>query len=138
MDLFDLFFISGPALRSIFKYGFIPTREDFKELTEEQYDCYRRKIGDPEDKIYALLPDDPKHQLDDDYNELNIAFEYEIDGYQSAAKIIEFYCKDQNFETLTEKLQFMASQLPSCFTEGTPFEKFHNFKVIKSNKNKEE
>lgn len=133
MDLIDLFFITGPALSSIFKLGFIPTEKDFKELTEHQYECYRRKEGEPKEKIFALLPEDPQHQLSgDDYNELSIVLEHQMIGYQRAAQFIDNYCKDQNFATLTEKLQFMASRIPDCFSEGTPFEKYSHFRIVRN------
>ena len=132
MDLFDLLFCTWPALRSIFMLGFIPTDEDFKELTEYQYECYRRKVGEPNEKIYALLPENPRHQGNgDDYNELNIVLEHEKSGYQKASNLIDDFCKGKNFTNLTEKLRYVASLLPDVFTEDTPFAIYSHFSIVK-------
>ena len=40
MDIFDLFFRTGPAIQVIFKLGFMPGENEFYELTCQQYQDY--------------------------------------------------------------------------------------------------
>ena len=45
MDLWDLFFGSGPAVHTIMKLGFMPKDEDFLELTVEPIPTVLRERG---------------------------------------------------------------------------------------------
>lgn len=132
MDLFFLLFRFGPAMKMIFKIGYIPQRDDFKELTPEQYRAMYLKVP-PEDlkelegkKVVALLPEDPKvySRMVNEYgNDLLVVSDDEIATFEGAAEIIENYCKDsgRTFSSLSEKLVYMAQRLPDVFSEGTPY-----------------
>lgn len=60
MDLFDLFFRTGPALQVLFKLGYMPKDEEFYEMTYQQYQHYFDMYGHTDEKIYLLLPEDQK------------------------------------------------------------------------------
>ncbi len=46
MDLFFFIFRFAPAMKLIFKISYIPNREDFKELTSEQYQAMYDKLSE--------------------------------------------------------------------------------------------
>ena len=52
MDLEFILFKAFPALKFIFKIDYIPCREDFKELTMEQYERYYKSEAF---KIFLIL-----------------------------------------------------------------------------------
>ena len=43
MDFFDLVFGSGQAIQGIFKLGFIPKEEDFREFSSLEYQKFKEK-----------------------------------------------------------------------------------------------
>ncbi len=132
MDLFFLFFRLAPAMKLIFKISYIPTREDFKELTPAQYRAMYAKVPEEDlkalanKKVFALLPDDIKvyNKVVNVYgNDLAIVSEDEVSAFEAAADLIEQYCNNsgKNYDSLTDKLVYMAQTLPSVFSEGTPY-----------------
>lgn len=134
MDAFDLIFGPiGPALNFIFRIGYIPDENDFLELTEEQYISFTRQYGETTRKIYMYSPSNPCYSLDDDYNEISCLDEFDLQGFKDAAKLIQQYCDKSNrtFNTLSEKLQYMASVLPETFSKNTPYEKYHHLSIDK-------
>lgn len=131
MNAFDLLFGPiGPALEYIFMIGYIPKREDFLELTEQQYADYYRQLGETEERIFMFLPQNPT-LLNDDYNEISCLGESELQGFEDAANLIQHYCDKagKTFDTCEEKLRFMASHLPASFSAGTAYEKYHHLSV---------
>jgi len=46
----------GQAFALMDEYQFLPTREDFKEFTEEMYNAYFNKMGMPAERLYQVLP----------------------------------------------------------------------------------
>ncbi len=133
MDLLFLLFQAGPAMRLIFNLCYIPQRSDFKELTHEQYTAMNNGMSEEERssltrrRVYALLPDDPKanNKLVTEYGDnLMVLGEDEIAVFESAATMIEDYCqrRGKSFETMNEKLIYMAQMLPDVFSKGTPYE----------------
>lgn len=44
MHLFDLFFEGGTAIKIIFKIGFFPSEDDFREFSESEYEKYRAEF----------------------------------------------------------------------------------------------
>ena len=38
------------------EYQFLPSKENFKELTEEMYNAYFNKMGMPAERLYQVLP----------------------------------------------------------------------------------
>ena len=50
MSLWFYLFRMDPAMKLIFSVGYIPKREDFKELTPQQYASFRLKVPESERK----------------------------------------------------------------------------------------
>lgn len=131
MNAFDLLFGPiGPALNYIFTIGYIPTHDDFLELTEQQYAAFIRQCGATNEKIFMFSPQNP-NLLTDDYNEISCLSESELQGLKDAADLIEQYCNKENktFDTIEKKLRFMASRLPGEFSKGTVYEKYHHLSI---------
>ena len=113
MSIFDLFFSTGPAIKVIFKLGFMPGENEFYELTCQQYQDYFETFG-PEDK--------------DKYKEFAAGdtfcmTESEKDSLKDGIAVIEKYCQEsgKQFNSVHEKLSYVASRLPDAFSKGTPF-----------------
>ena len=133
MDAFDLLFgWGGQSLQLIFQFGFIPQKEDFLELTEEQYRQFKAKEGDYDEKIFMIAPVNPQNVVETDSDLLPIITESQRDAFFEAAKLIDKYCEGQKFHTDEEKLQFAAKHLPDVFSQGTKYEKYKRFTVSKS------
>jgi hypothetical protein len=132
MDLYDILQKFVPAISAIFKMGFIPSPEEFYELTEEQYDAYKRQGGDISKRMYTIIPKNYKYLESSPHNELRIVFEDEISRMGQAAVFLYLYaeecgCKSQKSEDV---LEFIAMRLPSSFTVGTKYERSH-IRVLK-------
>ena len=127
MDIWDLFFGAGPAVHTIMKLGFMPKDEDFLELTTEQYLQFFEKEGYTDEKVYALLPNNPQHYVASDFNELNICTESDIATMKRGWQIVENYCSksDCTFSSDREKLAYVASLMPDVFSKDTLFEYAH-------------
>ncbi|MDE5975263.1 MAG: hypothetical protein K2M10_07440 [Muribaculaceae bacterium] len=132
-------------MKLIFSIGYIPKREDFKELTPQQYASFRLKVPESERKdlenqrILAFLPDDPKvySRLVKVYgNDLVIVGSDEVKSFDEVRKIIDKYCDNskQSLDNETDKLIYMAKTLPDVFSEGTPFSIHALNKPWKNNK----
>ena len=132
MDLFFLFFRLGPAMKLIFNISYIPKYEDFKELTPGQYQAMYAKVPEEDlktlanQKVLAFLPDDAKvyNRLVNVYGDnLMIVGDEEVSAFEGAAELIDRYCEKsgREFETLTDRLVYMAQTLPDVFSEGTPY-----------------
>lgn len=132
MDLFFLLFQAAPALQMIFKLSYIPQREDFKELTPGQYEAMYAKVPEEElktladQRVLAFLPDDIQvyNRLINVYgDDLMILGEDEIANFEKVSEMIERYCakSGRTFESLTDKLVYMAQVLPDVFSKGTPY-----------------
>ena len=132
MNILDLLFgTTGSALVTIFEINYIPAKEDFLELTTEQYAQFNEKMGKTDQRVYIFAPADPHFLPADDYNEITIATESDVQGFMEAAKMIDNYCADQHLQTTTEKLRYVASCLPDAFTKGTRYEKYHHLAIVK-------
>lgn len=131
MNLLNLLFGAGPALHFIFKMGYIPNANDFLELTEQQYADYFVQHGETEEKIFVFCPPNPS-MLDEEYNDISCFSKFEIDSFKDAEEMINRYCKgDESLDTTHKKLSYVASKLPSTFTLGTAYEKYHHLSVVK-------
>jgi hypothetical protein len=126
MNIYDIF-RSASAFRAVFKLGYIPKRSEFYELTPEQYKKYyetEKKIEE-EEKIFMLLPSNVEK-----YNELASGDVYvfsgrDIDYIMEIETLIDKYCMDSEttFETIEDKLYYVANLVPPSFISGTKFEK---------------
>ena len=54
MDFFDLLFGGGQAIQGIFKLGFIPKEEDFREFSSLEYQKFKEKECDICGKMYTF------------------------------------------------------------------------------------
>lgn len=123
MDIFDLFFGAGPAIQVIFKLGYIPKDTEFYELTCQQYQHYFDTIGHTDEKVFILLPDDKEKYKEFAVGDTYCMTESEKNSLKDGEAIIEKYCKDsgKQFNSIHEKLCYVASQLPDVFSKGTPY-----------------
>ena len=105
--------------------GFMPKDDDFLELTPWQYKRFYEQNGYTEEKVYALLPKDPKHYVESNFNELKICTESDIATLKRGWQIVENYCKKSGytFTTDQQKLMYAATKLPDVFSKDTPFDK---------------
>lgn len=137
MDLFDLLFGAGPAITKIMTLGFMPKDDDFLELTPQQYKKFYEQEGYTEEKVYALLPKDPKHYVESEFNELNICTESDIAILKRGWQIVENYCKKSGltFTSDRQKLMYAATMLPDVFSKDTPFDqsKHGNLRIASYN-----
>ena len=124
MDLFDLLFGAGPAITQLMILGFMPKDDDFLELTPQQYKKFYEQNGYTEEKVYALLPKDPRYYAESNFNELNICTESDIATLKRGWQIVENYCKESGhvFTTDQQKLMYAATKLPNVFSKDTPFD----------------
>ena len=127
MEVWDLLFGAGPAVKAIMRMGFMPKDEDFLELTAEQYEKFFEKEGYTEEKVFVLLPQDPRNYRALNTDELNICTESDIATIKRGWQIVESYCSRSNrvFLSDREKLAYAASVMPEVFSKETPFEYAH-------------
>lgn len=123
MDIFDLFFRTGPAIKVIFTLGFIPKDSEFYELTCQQYQYYFDTLGHTDEKVFILLPEDKDKYKEFAAGDTFCMTESEKDSLKDGAAVIEKYCQDsgKQFNSIHEKLSYVASQLPDVFSNETPF-----------------
>lgn len=117
--IFDLLFRVGPAIQAIFKLGYEPKEEFFYELTFDQYAQLKREGTDISKKWFTLIPDD--HKLD--VPELLIVDENEKNALLDAAKYIHNFCASDGkaFLSFDQKLEYVASQIPSVFSDSSKY-----------------
>ncbi len=129
MDILTL--LTGGGVLEVFQIGFLPTEEDFMELSASQYDSYFRKIGYTDEKLFTLLPQDPQKQGYDDFEGLNVCTEGEKNLLLCGVAMIEKHCKDSKkvFDSDFEKLKYTARTFPDVFSKGTKFEKYRKYQA---------
>ncbi|MDR3365525.1 MAG: hypothetical protein LBO71_00945, partial [Prevotellaceae bacterium] len=123
MNILD-FFAMGSTIKAVFRLGFLPKREEFYELTPDQYEQYYKSNEQTGEKIFVLLPDDPQQYNDvASGNVLVIFTEREMHRFEGAGKTIESYCTEsgKTFATFEEKLYYVAGQMPPSFSQGTKY-----------------
>ena len=134
-DLHFIFFQLGPAIKLIFNLNYIPQKEDFKPLTPELYKELQQKVPAEEmrnldhQKILAFMPEDEKvfdKAVEVYGNNYLIVGDEEVALFERTANVIENYCKEsgKSFNTLTDKLKYVASILPDVFSKDTPYAKY--------------
>lgn len=125
MDIFDMFFGTGPAIQALMELGFLPQESDFLELTPSQYRKYFEHEADDGQKVFAILPANAHSQeLDNlDSKELAVVTEQEKRFLLKGVQTVERNCKDATYPLSTDadKLRYAAARLPNVFSQGTPF-----------------
>jgi hypothetical protein len=124
MDVFD-FLLSIETIKAVFKLGFLPSKEEFYELTPDQYEQYYASNEPANEKVFMLLPDDPQKYNEIAVDDVFVVTEHEISSFESAGETIENYCKNsgRTFATFDEKLYYVAEQMPAVFSKGTKYAK---------------
>ncbi|MDR0567423.1 MAG: hypothetical protein LBG47_10400 [Prevotellaceae bacterium] len=114
MDILKLY-LSVEAVNAVFRLGFLPAKEEFYELTPEQYAQYYSTNEKTNDKIFMLLPNDPQTYSRVASGDMFIVTEQEVARFEKAGRIIESYCKDseKTFATFEKKLRYVAGKVPS-------------------------
>lgn len=121
--LFWDIFHSVEAINAVFKLGFVPAKEEFYELTPEQYELYYSTNERTGEKIFMLLPDDPQIYNEVASGDVFVVTEQEMSRFEGAGLTIERYCarSKKTFATFEDKLRYVAGKLPPFFTVGTKY-----------------
>jgi hypothetical protein len=131
--------MSLEALRAVFQFGYIPKREEFYELTPEQYDKYYASApNEPRDeKIFMLLPHDMQKYNELAAGDVYVCTENELSYFDNIEVMLDRYCANsaKKFETLEDKLYYVAQFVPDVFTEDTKFSR-HKLIYLERKKNK--
>jgi hypothetical protein len=124
MNFLDYLFFGG-TINAIFRLGFIPKKEEFYELTPEQYAKYYANNEQTERKIFMLLPDDPQKYSKVASGDVFVIEEDEIPFFEHVGKLMDECCQDsgKTFETFDEKLYYLAENMPPMLSGGTKYAK---------------
>ncbi len=116
MDFFDLLFGGGQAIQGIFRLGFIPKEEDFREFSGEEYQKFKEKECDICGKMYTFKSGLPIAEHD-----VYVFSEEEKGIMLKGVEIIDSLCEEKTFISDDAKLRFVATVLPGVFSEGTKY-----------------
>jgi hypothetical protein len=118
-DLKVAFTEISSAFSSIFTLGYIPADDEFYELTPEQYQKYYVECEKTNERIYMLLPKDPRYQKTG--KEVDVLTEEQIGWFDKAKKIMKQYRRDYNkeFDTIEDELAWLVTVMPADFSSGT-------------------
>lgn len=115
---FDLFLITGPSIQTIFKLGFIPRKEDYRKMTEEELTEYRKTNPDVEEEMYILQT--KGKELDS--KSVFCISQTERAMLNQGVEAIQNYLRDKEFENDEKALAYVADRLPDVFSKGSRFE----------------
>ena len=113
MDFFDLVFGGGQAIQGIFRLGFIPKEEDFREFSDVEYQKFKEKECDICGKMYTF-----KSGLPIAENDVYVFSEEEKGLMLKGVEIIDSLCEEKTFISDDAKLRFVATLLPGVFSEA--------------------
>ena len=116
MDFFDFVFGGGQAIQGIFRLGFIPKEEDFREFSDVEYQKFKEKECDICGKMYTF-----KSGLPIAENDVYVFNEEEKGLMLKGVEIIDSLCEEKTFISDDAKLRFVATVLPGVFSEGTKY-----------------
>jgi hypothetical protein len=109
------------AIMTIFEIGYIPSKDEFYELTPKQYKKYyaNAELEKTDERIYMLWPKDPEHQESEDV--ASVLSEEQIAWFDKAKKVIKQYRRDYNkkFTTIEDELAWLVTVMPNEFSAGT-------------------
>ena len=123
MHPFDLFFEGGIAIMVIFKIGFIPSEEDFREFSESEYEKYRAELSEPEGRMFRF-----REGKMEESNEVYAFSEDEKNKMLEAAESMRHLAKKHPCKTDDETLKYLASVMPYPFSKGSQYEKYARFR----------
>ena len=119
MNPLDLFFEGGEAIMAIFKLGFIPNEEDFREFSESDYEKYHKEVGETESKMYRFV-----EGKTDETDGVYAFSEFEKGKTLEAAQVIRNLAKEHLSDSDDETLKYVAGVTPYPFTEGSKYEEY--------------
>ena len=117
--VFDLFFGTGRSIQAIFKLGFIPRNENYREMTKEELNEYKKTCPDEKDETIYILQRDGK---DIDTNGLICISQTERAMLNEGVKVIQHYLQDKDFENDEQAREYVADRMPDVFSKGSRFE----------------
>ncbi|MDR3170970.1 MAG: hypothetical protein LBU17_04985 [Treponema sp.] len=111
----------GAAITTIFQLGYIPSDDEFYELTPEQYEKYYTDVEQTDKKIFMLLSKNPMYQSSS--REFEVLTEEQIAWFDKAQKVMKQYCRDagKTFDNLEDELTWLTTVMPPTFSDGTRF-----------------
>ena len=121
-ELEDLFFFTGPGVQVLFQLGFIPKKEEFREMTTEEYLGYLREYPDREGEKMYVYNRGENNTIGD---AVLCVTEYERNQLMSASDYIHRLIPNEPFDTDEAMLNRLARILPSIFSKGTRFEQMN-------------
>ena len=123
MDLFSLFFKAGPAIKLMMQEGRRISSEDFKELTPEQYEAFRKQGNSVRGKIFALCGNN-EDEASGKGKPIMFCKKKELPIFDEAWEYVEYICEQSSTQYITDadKLLRVAKTLPDVFLQGGPFE----------------
>ena len=112
-----------PAIQIVYRFGVEFTKNDFQELTEEQYDAYRRKVSTKEGRIFRIVLVEPKaiaRTPEKVTYELEIVTEFEKELLLEAVRFIRQSSKalDKGKPTFKKRLNYLRTIWPPAITGG--------------------
>jgi hypothetical protein len=115
------------AATIIFQMGYIPSDDEFYELTPELYKKfeeqaqYNKDLDGVEGNIYMLLPKDPRYQSAS--REVEVVTEDQMKWFRKAEKVFEQYCIDygKTFTNVEQRLTWLTTILPPAITAGSKY-----------------
>ena len=132
MDLHYMFTYLWPAMHFVFEIGYIPKESDFHELSPELYKAFQEKAS-PEDvkalagkHLFAIVPDNEEacaRMREVNGNNFIIVTKEECPVFLDVRKYFDTVCRNEgkHFDDEHDLLAYMASVMPSVFTDGTEF-----------------
>ena len=119
MNPLDLFFEGGEAIMAIFKFGFIPNEEDFREFSESDYQKYHKEVGETEGKMYRFV-----EGKIDETDGVYAFSEFEKGKMLEAAQVIRNLAKEHLSDSDDETLKYVAGVMPYPFSKGIKYEEY--------------
>jgi hypothetical protein len=118
-DIHEMLFELAPAITQVFQMGYLPSEDEFYELTPEQYEAFYAQVERTEERLFMLLPKNPEFQ--NSSREISVVTERQISWFKRAGEVIEAYCKDsgKTFKNFEEKLAYCATMMPPVFSDGS-------------------
>ena len=111
-----MLFGGDQAIQGIFRLGFIPKEEDFREFSGEEYQKFKEKECDICGKMYTF-----KFGLPIAEHDVYVFSEEEKGIMLKGVEIIDSLCEEKTFISDDAKLRFVANILPGVFSEGTKY-----------------
>ena len=104
---------------AIFKLGFIPNEEDFREFSESDYEKYHKEVGETDGKMYRFVEGKMEET-----KEVYAFSEFEKGKMLEAAEVIRNLAKEHLSDSDDETLKYVAGVMPYPFSKGSKYEEY--------------